>query len=718
LELENFENQKSIAVTTSRVAIIGKDSCRGPWLRRVPGGNLGKDEGAPSKGHLLICDCEGSMVLDGDKLGQGMTGFACNSYTNLCRSEAEAAVNAFGTGQAVTIACGQEAAFFQEIADEQEAGDRLSCVDIRDRAGWSDQGAEATPKMLALLAEAEVARPSAPAMPITSEGVCLVYGSGQTALDAAARLAEVLSVTCILTDAGDALPRRSNDFPIHAGTIASATGSLSRFEIRVDGFADVEPGGRGGLRFGKVRDGAMSECDIILDLSGGSALFSAHEKRDGYLRADPGDPIAIEKALFDASQLIGTFDKPIYVRFEQSLCAHSRASQPGCTRCLEVCPTGAITPNGDHVAIDPYICAGCGACASVCPTGAATYDDPPFAALMRRVQVLAETYRGAGGEAPELLVHDDSHGADMIALAARFGRGLPAHVVPLDVHEIAGFSHQAMLAALAIGFARVTLLAGPKTQTSEAQAQVDLANGMAVAARPEGGPRARLIDPMDPDGLSDALYDDVAEAIDVSPILPLGDARAIVRTSMVALAGDAVPDAPVALEGIEVSGGVPYGTVDVNKDACTLCLACVSLCPTGALGDNPDKPELRFQEDACVQCGICANTCPENAITLEPRYHFGKEALSHRTVHAEEPFACIECGSEFGVKSTVEKVMEKLEGKHWMFTDSHNSRLIMMCDDCRVNAQFQSGDAPFKLGTPRQVRTTDDYLSGKVDDES
>ena len=38
--------------------------------------------------------------------------------------------------------------------------------------------------------------------------------------------------------------------------------------------------------------------------------------------------------------------------------------------------------------------------------------------------------------------------AEMIRLAARFGRGLPADVIPLEVSALAGFGHAEMLAAL------------------------------------------------------------------------------------------------------------------------------------------------------------------------------------------------------------------------------------------------------------------------------
>ena len=151
----------------------------------------------------------------------------------------------------------------------------------------------------------------------------------------------------------------------------------------------------------------------------------------------------------------------------------------------------------------------------------------------------------------------------------------------------------------------------------------------------------------------------------------------------------------------------------IDGEACTLCLACVSLCPVGALGDSPDKPQVRFQETACLQCGICASACPETAISLVPQMNLSNEALTYRVLNEEDPFECIECGKPFGVKSTIERIVSKLEGNHWMYTSSDNSKLIQMCDDCRVNAQYHQENSPFAMGERPAVRTTDDYLKDR-----
>ncbi|WP_118135088.1 4Fe-4S binding protein [Oceanicella sp. SM1341] len=646
---------------------------------------------------LLLCSCMGSMEIDGEALGQAVAGRPCRVHRHLCRSEQHVVEAALEAGRPVTLACGQEAPLFEDIA----AGRPLATTDIRDRAGWSDEGAAAGPKMAALLAEGALSAEPAPLMPISSEGVCLVYGPGAVAMEAAARLAGRLSVTVMLSDGEEVIPPREDRFEILRGRIARARGRLGAFSVVADGLALAEPAGRGALRFGPAQDGGISECDVILDLSGGTPMFPAWEKRDGYLRADPRDPAAVARALFEASDLSGTFDKPLYVRVTESLCAHSRAGKTGCTRCLDVCPTGAILPAGDHVSLAADICAGCGACAAVCPTGAMLYDDPPLDHQVRRARVMAETYREAGGAAPRLLLHDAEFGAELIALSARFGRGLPADVLPLELPEAGGAGHMLMLAALSQGYAEVAVLAGPRTEREALDPQLALARAM--APEPE---RLRLLEPAEPDALEAALYDTRPPAPRAEPALALGGGRELVRSAMRALGAGL--DAPVPLPE-----GAPYGAVLVDSDACTLCLACVSLCPTGALLDNPDRPELRFQEDACVQCGICASACPETAITLEPRYDASAEALKPRVLNSEEPFACIECGKEFGVRSTIERITEKLRDRNWMYTNSDNLRLIQMCDDCRVAAQFSGGGGPLGLAPRPPVRTTDDYLDGR-----
>src|SRR6185369_5278323 len=136
-------------------------------------------------------------------------------------------------------------------------------------------------------------------------------------------------------------------------------------------YAAPLPSSRASLSFGPARNGAVSQCDLVLDLSGGAPLFPAAELREGYLRADPADPAGVLRAVLKARDLVGTFDKPRYIDFNAAICAHSRSSIVGCNRCLDLCPTGAIAPAGDHVSIDAHICAGCGQCAAVCPTGAA-----------------------------------------------------------------------------------------------------------------------------------------------------------------------------------------------------------------------------------------------------------------------------------------------------------------------------------------------------------
>jgi ferredoxin len=656
--------------------------------------------------NILICSCEDTMPLDAEGVRRGCRGAQVSTARQLCRAELERFRAAASAGEPLIVGCTQEAPLFSEIAD----GGEITFVNLRETAGWSAQGAQAGPKMAGLIAAAAEDTPDFSLVSLKSEGVTLIYGRDEQAIEAAALLEGHLDVTVLLSRPGDLAPPRVTNFPVVKGTIRAATGHLGAFELTVDDYAAPVPSSRGALRFAAPRQGAVSRCDIVLDLSGGAPLFSAHDLRDGYLRADPGDPAAVLKAVLKARDLVGTFDKPRYIDFSEELCAHSRSKIVGCHRCLDLCPAGAITPAGNHVAIDANICAGCGQCAAVCPTGAASYALPPADTVMRRLRAMLTAYREAGGARAVILFHDEDHGGALIDALARHGEGLPANVLPFAVNEVTQVGLEVVAASFAYGASGVRFLlrAKPRHDVAGLAKTIALAEPI-LAGLGFGAGRAATIETDDPFALGDALR--AIAVADPAPrpasFMPVGAKRDVLRLALRELH----LAAPQPVDVIALPQGAPFGAVEINVEGCTLCLSCVSACPTGALSDDLERPVLRFTEDACVQCGLCQATCPEKVISLVPRLDFRAVTAPARVLKEEEPALCIRCSKPFGVKSSVERVAAKLEGKHWMFQNSaQRLDVIKMCADCRVIAMSEQKFDPFGAPARPAPRTTEDYL--------
>ena len=668
---------------------------------------------------VFVCSCERSMPGFGDSVASGCKNARVQSGDQLCGIELDRVRGALDAGGAVTIACTQQAPLFREVAEEVGFAGDLAFANIREAAGWSGDAASAGPKAAALVAMA--AEPFAPPALVTleSNGVVLVYGRDEAAIEAGRQLADELDVTVLLTHPDEVAPHGVWDFPVVQGTIRNARGHLGAFELTVDDFAAPAPSSRDSLRFGPSRDGALSQADIILDLSGGVALFPAHELREGYLKAEPADRAGVTAAIAKAAGLVGEFYKPRYIDFSADLCAHSRSRITGCTRCLDLCPTGAIAPAGDHVAIDAEICAGCGNCAAACPTGAAAYAVPDGEALLRRLRTLLVTYREAGGRDPIVLFHDGDHGEALIDALARFGPGLPATVLPVAVNEITQLGVEAWTAPVAWGAVAVMALssARPKHELGGLARNVTIANLLGQSLG-YGVEICGVIEADDPDILRSALdrVNTGSNARKPATFLPLGDKRSLLRSTM----SELHRAAPTPVDRVALPAAAPFGGLEVDAEGCTLCLACVSACPTGALSDSEDHPALYFSESACVQCGLCAATCPEKVITLAPRVDFPAWSAPRLAVKEEEPYDCIRCGNPFGTKSTVERIVAKLEGKHWMFAGENARRLdvVRMCDNCRVDAVMNEGFDPYEAAARPAPRTTEDYLRARKASEN
>jgi ferredoxin len=636
------------------------------------------------------------MVLDGRALARGCAaqGTELRTAEHLCRTQLDRFRAALAEGRPITVGCTQEAPLFTEEGEDAA----LTFVNLRETAGWSSEGAAAGPKMAGLLAAAAVPLPAVPLVPMKSEGVALVLGRDAVALEVAKRLADRLDLTVLLTGAEPVQPLAEAAFPVLRGRARAATGWLGAFQVTVDGYAAPSPASRAEYRWGPSRDGAVSRCDLVLDVSGHAPLFPTHELRQGYLRADPADAAAIERLCFDAANLVGEFDQPRFVAFEPGLCAHSRNKRTGCTRCLDLCPTGAIAPGKDSVVITAEICAGCGACAAVCPTGAVTYALPPPATTLARIRALLLGYAQAGGRDGVLLLHDAEHGAPLIEALARHGDGLPARVLTLAVNSVAQLDLSVFLAALAWGAAGVRVLA--KGRRGHGLDGV-LRNLDYVAAAVGDTGHAALIESDDPFALPDALRPalELRGIARPAEFLAIGTPREVTRLALRAL------HTPGAPEVVPMPEKAPFGIARVAAEGCTLCLACTMVCPTSAFSANPERPELRFLEDACVQCGLCAATCPEKVITLEPRLNFAEEAARDAVVKAEEPALCTRCSKPFGTNSSIERVKTKLAA-HWMFADPSRRAVFEMCEDCRAIEATLGGIDPY-AGPERPLPRTE-----------
>ena len=659
--------------------------------------------------NILICSCEDTVPLDGEKVRRACRDSVVIEGRQFCRAELDRVRKAAAGGEPVVIACTQEAPLFNEVAEEGGA-DAPTFVNIRETGGWAKDAAEAGPKMAALIAATASPAPDVSFVSLSSDGVTLLYGKDERVVEAAELLKEHLDVTVLIKAGSELTPRRVTEFPVVRGVIRAAKGYLGAFELTVDDYAAPAPSSRGAFAFGAAKNGAVSRCDILIDLSGGPSLFPAADLRDGYLRADPGDPAAILRTVLKARDLTGMFDKPRYINFTEDLCAHSRSKIVGCRRCLDLCPAGAIEPAGDHVAIDAHICAGCGQCAAACPTGAASYALPPSDAMLRRLRVLLGTYREAGGEHGVVIFHDAEHGSALIDALARHGDGLPANVLPVEVNEITQVGLEAVAAAHAYGASAVRFLTRAKARHDIAGLKKTIALVQPVLAKLGfDGVRVEAIETDDPDALGDALRGIATLEATAKPatFLPTGSKRELMRLSLRELHAAA----PTPVDIVPLPEGAPFGTIEVRVEGCTLCLSCVSACPTGALSDDPERPVLRFAEDACVQCGLCKATCPEKVISLRPQIDFRAATALGRVIKQEEPAECIRCGKPFGVKSSVERVIAKLEGKHWMYKDSKKRLdVIRMCEDCRVVVMAEEQFDPFGAPQRPPVRTTEDYL--------
>ncbi len=699
-----------------------------------------------SKNIVFACDCNATAPIDytllQGALSQGASGSQIRPASQLCRRQSTEFAKACEGTQDVLVNCTQEQAYFEEIASTKKVLAPVKFFNTREFASWGAQGAQATPKIAALVAMAQQdAMEPVPSVSYVSQGKLAVIGEASAVDHWCSQLSPSLTVMGFVVPSaggstqGSGLRGRARQWAVASANEITVTGWLGAFTLRWTSQAPIDleacvrcgacmeacPEGAisswlqvdldkctghrscvqacgdiGAIDFARVSSSEEAHFDLILDLRERSA-FDAHQAPQGYfLSSNYLQPVQLALSL---QSMVGEFEKPKFFQYRDSICAHSRNEKTGCRQCIDVCSAQAISSAGNLISVNPHLCVGCGACTTVCPSGALTYAYPKASALSLRIRQGLQAFSRAGASHAALLIFDAEHGKSLIeslsrptsirgpaAASQRQLSGLAAHVIPVGVQHVASVGLDSWLAALAYGAGQVlVLLDGSQApQYREAlQVQAAIANEILMGMGYEAHGIV-IVDGLDAQQLRERLSSDGTKKLRQSPTqvatFKLADEKR--RSTEMALEHLAkVAPSPV-LAPIVLPTGSPFGRIKVNTESCTLCLACVGACPSAALADNQETPQLRFLERNCVQCGLCETTCPESAISLVPQLNLSEAARQWEVLNEATPFHCISCKKPFGTAAMVQSMLTKLTG-HSLFTGDAIERL-KMCADCRV----------------------------------
>ncbi len=457
-------------------------------------------------------------------------------------------------------------------------------------------------------------------------------------------------------------------WPKHIKPVAMVVNEkIKREQIKINGYL-----GNFTITIEKDNDNETPEWnketkyDLVLDLFT-PPLIGIETKPLGYFW-QTRKSADIEEMVANLGEWVGIFEKPKYFSYNPGICAHGNEKKRGCQSCLEVCSADAISSKGDRVEIDPYLCQGCGDCATACPTGAMNYLWPAREEVM---ETLVQGLRETTGK--KVLFHSK---AQTCALSQSDNE------LTIEVESVASVGPEIWLVAIACGASGVHLRKENLTPLSVQNIERHMTWVNTLLDQLDYG--SQLVQWHDE-------YDDrqtkTVHSHHVMPaeFAPLNDKRAVLTLALDHLC----KNASNGKAEFSLPSGAPLGDVRIDATRCTLCLACVGICPGKALGSGYQSPRLTFLELNCSQCGLCAQICPEEAIELMPRVVKDRDRIREiQLKYEDEPFHCIQCGRDFATKTMIESIKAKLID-HDLFSGQQQSRWLMMCEHCRVQEMFK-----------------------------
>ena len=330
------------------------------------------------------------------------------------------------------------------------------------------------------------------------------------------------------------------------------------------------------------------------------------------------------------------------LKIHRAHCVVSRNRNASCRKCVDSCPSSAISFEETGLSIDGAECIGCGVCSTVCTAGVFEKQNPDDASLFKQASLASNSLGGHVVFACSPLVHEVEELVDFNLFT--------------EVHCL-GELDESLLAMLAAqGAKHITLVKGKCSECALAKG-IDTATAVCdttktlfnawncstpieISDRLPGAIRKNHSGGYDASRRSffSQVRDDMRNAagVTIDYALDVERNRAEINPNVeyIRVGTDGtlpynVPGRRVRLlQALNMLGSSDENLVDtrlfgyavVNQAACSSCYMCTVFCPTGALSKyikSGSVKGLYFSPAKCIQCGCCEDICPEKAIVVE-----------------------------------------------------------------------------------------------------
>lgn len=293
-------------------------------------------------------------------------------------------------------------------------------------------------------------------------------------------------------------------------------------------------------------------------------------------------------------------------------CLHLRHSSSTCRSCQDACSHRAIVFSESQPIVQPSKCTGCGACVPACPSAAVSLrgseDSAVFeqfkAQLIAPVVTFACSYAKRGKEETVdvgcFAALDPS--LPLLAKAVRNHRVVFRHGDCKTCSKRLACNPAQALADKVRNFAawagnHVELVCEEKPQEIDGGRRAFLGRWFesGAAAKAEEEPRSEEVK---------------RETLEMSRVVPDKHIRMLTALRLIRTK-DAMGEPPEAISDM-------YQMPTIEKEKCSGCALCVSLCPSQAIkaARNGDEIVISLNPAACFSCGLCRDLCYTGAVGM------------------------------------------------------------------------------------------------------